>query len=123
MNLMRCQESYEAIFIEAGKKAVERTALAATKRQLVALIKRVSDQAKSEALNNSWDRRVVVSSDKAYLYGRPSSDAMTKAYLVKGDMVTVHGRLHDVFLKITYVTQRGQAIEKFILCNDVDLWR
>lgn len=93
------------------------------KNQLVALVNRVSEHAQSEAQHNSQERRVVVSSDKAYLYSRPSADAMTKAYLIKGDMVTVHGQLHDVFLKITYVTQRGQTIEKFILCGDVDLCR
>jgi hypothetical protein len=94
-----------------------------TKAQLVALINHVSERAHSQARPSSQERRVVVSADKAYLYSKPSSDAMTKAYLVKGDKVTVHGQLHDVFLRVTYVTQRGQAIERFILCGDVDLCR
>lgn len=55
----------------------------------------------------------TITSDKAALFNDPSKDARSKAYLVKGDIVTLL-QFKDNWLKIKYITHKGSSIEKWI---------
>ena len=55
----------------------------------------------------------TITSDKAVLFNGPSKDARSKAYLIKGDIVTLL-QFKDNWLKIKYITRKGSSIEKWI---------
>ena len=57
--------------------------------------------------------------EKAPLYDQPDDTAHTKAYLVKGDQVTLLDTTKPDWILIKYVEKNGNAIEKWVRVNSV----
>ncbi|MGN6649541.1 hypothetical protein [Trinickia sp.] len=65
-----------------------------------------------------WD--AVVISDRANLFDTPSQGPLSRAYLIKGDRVSVVSKSVDgKLLYIIYKTGKGGRVTKWVRCNDV----
>lgn len=62
----------------------------------------------------------VVSSEKTYLYNSPSSLDVTRAYLVRGDIIKVLSSSNNFFIKVGYQQKGGKLIEKWVRCEDIE---
>lgn len=71
----------------------------------------------------SEQRSVSVVSDKAQLFTSPSSEAMSKMYLVKGDKVEVldKSKIGDGWCLVRYTTKSAKVIDRWMQAHDLDI--
>lgn len=68
---------------------------------------------------SGWTQKSIVS-ERAYLYMSPSSLGVTKAYLIRGDVVAIYLKSINSFVEVRYQQKGGRLIEKWMRCQDVD---
>lgn len=73
----------------------------------------------SERSASYWPVKSVIS-EKAFLYTSPSLSDMSKAYLVRGDAITVLQKTNYPFVKIRYHQKNEKVIEKWLRCEEID---
>ncbi|WP_321859732.1 hypothetical protein [Burkholderia cenocepacia] len=70
--------------------------------------------------SGAWVGHTVISK-RAYLYAMPEKSSVTRAYLVQGDSVLVNeSSLSSGFVVSRYRQKNGNAIERWIRCEDVN---
>ena len=62
----------------------------------------------------------VVSAEKTYLYNSPSTSDVTRAYLIRGDIIKVLSSSNNFFIKVGYQQKGGKLIEKWVRCEDIE---
>ncbi|NTY41194.1 hypothetical protein [Burkholderia diffusa] len=88
------------------------------KSDLRSLAKRISPSWSVE-VDQTREKSLAVTAERAYLYDEPSPQGAGKAYLIDGDRVKVLGRANNGFLKFRYITKKGVVLEKWMKCEDV----
>lgn len=65
-----------------------------------------------------WIQKSVLP-EQSYLYKSPSAAAITRAYLIRGDVVFVEDKSVGSFVKLRYKRGSGEVIERWVRCEDV----
>ncbi|WP_152248986.1 hypothetical protein [Xanthomonas maliensis] len=77
------------------------------------------DNAATETKSATWTEHTVTV-NKAELYASPNSSAVTKAYLVRGDVVSVQPPQANGFMQSRYTLKSGKILERWIRCESIN---
>ncbi|WP_143135964.1 hypothetical protein [Burkholderia ubonensis] len=72
------------------------------------------------AMDQTKEKDLAITVERAYLYDQPSAKGAGKAYLIDGDRVKALGDAKNGFVKFRYVTKKGVVLEKWLRCEDVN---
>jgi hypothetical protein len=63
--------------------------------------------------------KLIVKTDRAWLYESPHSKEKTTMYIVKGDVVAVVNAVGTSWLQVDYLRSNGHLLRKWIRIDDI----